>query len=232
LTRSGVILPAEMASAPSSVPPGVPTDPAARSYERSAGVAAIATGIGGLVYSVAFLGGVVAGAAPELGTLVASLALMLGGLLSVAVLVTIYRRLLESASAVALLGLVLVAVGAMGAVIHGGYDLANAVQPPRANPLAQAELPNPVDPRGLLTFGVTGLGLMVLMLQARASAVLPSPLATLGVVVGGLLVLVYIGRLVILTPTDPLVAVPAALTGLVLSPAFYVWLGLELRRDR
>jgi hypothetical protein len=48
--------------------------------------------------------------------------------------------------------------------------------------------------------------------------------------VGALLVVVYLGRLIILTPTNPLVAVPAALTGLVLSPLFYIRLGLELGR--
>lgn len=208
------------------------TNSASRDYERGAGLAAMATGLGGFVYSIAFLGGVVAGFAPELGLVVASIALMAGGLLSVAVLVTIYRRLLDSAAAVALLGMVLVAVGAMGALVHGGYDLANAIQPPLADPLAEAQLPNPIDPRGLLTFGVTGLGLLVLMLQARRSAILPANLAALGVVVGIVLVVVYLGRLIVLTPTNPVVAVPAALAGLVLSPAFYIWLGLELRRGR
>jgi hypothetical protein len=43
---------------------------------------------------------------------------------------------------------------------------------------------------------------------------------------------VYLGRLIVLDPTNPLVAAPAALTGLILSPAFYIWLGLELRRGR
>lgn len=206
-------------------------DAAARAYERMAGAASIAAGVGGVVYSIAFLGGVVAGWAPQLGTVVASLALMVGGILSVAVLVAIYRRLLESAAAVALLGLVLVAVGATGALVHGGYDLANAINPPVTDVLAEAELPFPIDPRGLLTFGVTGLGLAVLMLQSRRSQALPANVAGLGVLVGGLLVVVYLGRLIVLTPTNPLVAVPAALTGLLLSPAFYIWLGMELRRQ-
>src|SRR5438132_233034 len=91
---------------------------AARSYERRAGSVAIAAGIGGIVYSVAFLGGVVAGWAPDLGKLVSAVALLV----------------------------------------------------------------------------------------------------------------VYLGRLIVLDPTNPLVAAPAALTGLILSPAFYIWLGLELRR--
>ena len=81
-----------------------------------------------------------------------------------------------------------------------------------------------------MTFGLTGLGLLVLSLLARGEATLPRGLATLGAVVGVLPVIVYLGRLIILTPTNPLVAVPAALTGLVLSPAFYIWLGMELRR--
>jgi len=208
-----------------------PDDAAARAYERMAGTASIAAGIGGVVYSVAFLGGVVAGWAPEVGIVVASLALMVGGILSVAVLVAIYRRLLESAAAVALLGLVLVAVGATGSLVHGGYDLANAINPPLTDVLAEAELPFPIDPRGLLTFGVTGLGLAVLMLQSRRSRALPANIAGLGVLVGALLVVVYLGRLIVLTPTNPIVAVPAALTGLILSPAFYIWLGLELRRQ-
>ena len=212
------------------VPPVPEHESAAVAYERVAGAAAIAAGIGGVVYSVAFLGGVVGGAAPELGIVVASVALMVGGILSVAVLVAIYRRLLETAAAVGLLGLMLVAVGAMGAIVHGGYDLANAINPPVTDVLAEAELPHPIDPRGLLTFGITGLGLLVLMLEARRSAVLPANLAGLGALVGVLLIVVYLGRLIVLTPTNPLVAVPAAATGLLLSPAFYIWLGLELRR--
>jgi hypothetical protein len=48
--------------------------------------------------------------------------------------------------------------------------------------------------------------------------------------VGALLIVVYLGRLLILTPTNLLVAVPAAATGIVLSPIFYIWLGIELRR--
>ena len=203
---------------------------ASAAYERLAGAGAIAAGIGGIVYSVAFLGGVVAGWAPELGVTVAAIALMVGGFLSVLVLVALYRRLVGSAAAVGLLGLMLVAVGATGAMVHGGYDLANAIHAPVTDVLAEAELPSAIDPRGLLTFGITGFGLFVLAWQSRRSGTLPAGLATLGMVVGALLIVVYLGRLIILTPTNLLVAVPAAATGLVLSPLFYIRLGIELRR--
>ena len=208
-----------------------PPRPTARAYERDAGSTAIVAGIGGIVYSVAFLGGVVAGWAPQLGIIVASIALMVGALLSVAVLIAVYQRLAGDSRAVGLIGLVLVAMGAAGAIAHGGFDLANAIQPPTIDVLADAGLPNPVDPRGVMTFALSGLGLLLLSALARGDRALPRGLATLGVAVGVLLVIVYLGRLIILTPTNPLVAVPAALTGLVLSPAFYIWLGLELRRS-
>lgn len=210
--------------------PASPNDDSAAAYERLAGAGAIAAGIGGIVYSVAFLGGVVGGWAPRLGLTVASIALMAGGFLSVLVLVALYRRLLENAAAVGLLGLMLVAVGATGAMVHGGYDLANTIHAPVTDVLADAQLPSPIDPRGMLTFGLSGLGLLVLAWQSRRSGTLPRNLATLGMAVGALLIVVYLGRLIILTPTNLLVAVPAAATGLVLSPIFYIWLGLELRR--
>ena len=199
-------------------------------YERDAGSAAIVAGIAGIVYSVAFLGGVVAGWAPQLGIVVASVALMLGAVLSVAVLLAVYHRLGGDDAAVGLFGLILVVVGAAGALTHGGYDLANAIHPPLTDVLGDAQLPNPVDPRGLLTFGASGLGLLVLALLARRAGTLPRGLAKLGAVVGLLLMVVYLGRLIILTPTNPIVAAAAGLTGLVLSPAFYLWLGTELRR--
>jgi hypothetical protein len=211
---------------------GEPAEDSARSYERRAGGVAIAAGIGGIVYSVAFLGGVVAGWAPDLGKLVSSIALLVGGIFTVAVMVAIYRRLLPVSAAAALLALALVVIGATGAAVHGGFDLANAINPPVSDPLADAKLPSPIDPRGLLTFGLSGLGLLLLMVKAREFAVITPRLGGLGVLLGALMIVVYLGRLIVLDPTNPLVAGPAALTGLILSPAFYIWLGLELRRRR
>ena len=49
--------------------------------------------------------------------------------------------------------------GALGAAIHGGYDLADVLHPytvPR--PMRRAQ----IDPRGMLTFGASGLGLWVI----------------------------------------------------------------------
>jgi hypothetical protein len=81
-----------------------------------------------------------------------------------------------------------------------------------------------VDPRGLLTFGVTGLALILV------GSLVGEGRGWLAYLAGGLLILVYLGRLIVLTPTSPLVLGPAALAGFLVNPAFYVWLGLWLRR--
>jgi hypothetical protein len=207
-------------------PPTITRDDA--SFSAWAGAAGIAAGIGGVIYSAAFLGGVVLDFNRELGILVASAALMVGGLLSTVVMVAIYERL--GGGGLAVIGLAFALMGALGAIVHGGYDLANALNPPFADPLADAGLPSPVDPRGLLTFGMAGLGLLILALLARREGALSRPVATIGIVFALLLIVVYLGRLVILTPTNPLVAVPAGLAGVIVGPFFYFAAGLELRR--
>jgi hypothetical protein len=207
-------------------PPATRDD--ASGFEAWAGIAGMAAGIGGVVYSAAFLGGVVLDMNPELGILVASAALMIGGLLGTVVMVAIYRRL--GSGGFAVVGLAFALMGALGALAHGGYDLANALNPPTADPLTEAGLPSPVDPRGLLTFGLAGLGLVILAALALREGALSRSVAIFGIAFGVLMIVTYLGRLVILDPTSPLVAVPAALAGVLVGPFFYFAAGLELRR--
>jgi hypothetical protein len=197
-------------------------------FARWAGIAGMAAGIGGVIYSAAFLGGVVLGFNPELGLLVASAALMAGGLLSTVVMVAIYRRL--GGGGLAVVGLAFALMGALGAITHGGYDLANALNRPASDPLADAGLPSPVDPRGLLTFGLAGLGLLILAALALGEGALSRPVAWFGIAFAVLMIVTYLGRLIVLDPTSPIVAVPAGLAGVLVGPFFYFAAGLELRR--
>ena len=194
------------------------TDP---SLQRAAAAAAIAAAVVGLLYSISFV--VVSRLNPASGALLSALFLLLGGLLGVVAFLGVYDRRREDRPAFSLLFVVLGAAGGLGAAVHGGYDLANALHPPASLP---GDVPNPVDPRGFLTFGVTGLALLLLGALVQEG---PGRLAYLA---GGLLILVYLARLIVLAPTSPLVLVPAALAGFVVNPAFYLWLGLWLRRSR
>lgn len=207
------------------------TRPLSSTYNAFAGACAVLAGVAGFLYAVAFIGLVLTGASPEFGFGLASFLLLVGSLLGAAGLTALYPRLRAVDAGFALLALVLGVGGSFGAAVHGGFDLANVlhVPPADANP-ALAGLPNYVDPRGLLTFGAAGLGLLVASWLITRSPSLPTRLGYLGYLAGALLILVYLARLIILTPTNPLVAAPAALAGFIVNPAWFIWLGLTLRR--
>jgi hypothetical protein len=117
--------------------------------ERLAGYAAILTALAGIGYAVCFVI-----LKSDLGSAVF---LLVGSVLSLGVLVTLYGRFRDVEPTLSRVALVLAAIGAAGAAIHGGYDLANTLHPAGA-PSGTA---NPVDPRGLLPFGASGLALLV-----------------------------------------------------------------------
>lgn len=192
------------------------------SFDRYAGLAALLAALIGLLYSVAFV--------VLQNPLLYSLCLMLGGLLSVVALVALFERLGEVDAQVAMLGLILGGVSALGATIHGAYDLAIVINPPGDVPAGVAALPSQIDPRGVLTFGVAGLSLFVAGLLMRRSTHFARGFTALTFLLATLLVIVYLGRLIILTPSNPLVLAPAAITGFVINPLWYTWLGIQLRK--
>jgi hypothetical protein len=165
------------------------------SFERFAGTCAVLAGVAGFLYAVAFV--------VLQNVLLSGLFLMLGGLLSTAVLVAVYDRLRETDASFALWALLLGIAGALGSAVHGGYDLANAINPPPSIP----DLPNPLDPRGLLTFGVAGAALFVVAWLILRGGRFPKGLGYIAYLSAVLLVALYLGRLVILEPTSPVMVV-------------------------
>jgi hypothetical protein len=95
---------------------------------------------------------------------------------------------------------------------------------------AFADLPNPVDPRGLLTFGVAGLGIFLISWLIGRSHHFPRGLNYLSYLTAVLLLVLYLARLIILTPTNPVIAITALLNGFLVNPLWYVWLGIVLLR--
>jgi hypothetical protein len=196
-------------------------------FERLAGAAAVLVAVGGLVYSIAFV--IYLDNEARWSAYVQALALLIGGVLTTAVFVALYERLRAVDASFALWALVLGLVGAIGSAVHGGYDLANLANPPET---LAADLPNALDPRGLGTFALTGLSILVVSALVLRGGRLPRGLAFLGFVAAVLLVWVYIGRLVILDPKSPGVLPFAVVLGFVVNPAWYAWLGVTLLRGR
>jgi hypothetical protein len=187
------------------------------SFEKFAGWSAILAGISGFLYSISFI--------VLRSGLLSALFLMLGGLFSAAALTALYQRVRVTESGFALFGFFLSLSAALGSAIHGGYDLANAIHPP-ASP--SAGLPNAIDPRGLLTFGVAGLGLFILSWLVTQNLSFPKGLAYLGYLSAALMIVLYLGRLIILDATNLAIVVPALLEGFIVNPLWYVWLGRVL----
>ena len=184
-------------------------------FQRFAGWAAVLAGVAGAGYAVSFV-------VLKVPTL-SALFLTTAPLLATAGLVAVYTRLREVDAEFALLGLAFGLIGSVGAAVHGAYDIATILRPETGAP----DLPNAIDPRGFLTFGLTGIALIILAWLATRSDVLPSWVGPLGLLLGVVLVLTWLGRLVVFEATNPLVLGPALVAG-VLSPLFYLGLGAWL----
>ncbi len=206
----------------------------AMTFDRFAGLCAILAGIAIFLYSLAFI--VIAQRAPEIGALLSALFLLLNGLLVTAPLTAVYGRLRETEPLFALWAWILGISGALGAAIHGGYDLANAINPPTALSAdvaaGLAALPSQIDPRGLLTFGMAGIALLGVAWLIGRGASLPRGLGSLAYLLAILLVIIYVGRLILLNPANPVLLVPILLTGFLVNPGWFIWLGLVLWRGR
>ena len=189
--------------------------------ERFAGLCAILAGLSGFLYSISFV-------FLKNGLLLA-LFLMLGGLFATVVLTALYRRVQTVEATLARLAWILGIVGAFGAIIHGGYDLANAINPPAPNfALAIASLPSSIDPRGLLTFGVAGISFLCFAWLIGRSASFSSSMSYLTYLLGILLVVLFISRLIILDTRNPLIVIVGSLSGFIANPLWYLWLGTTL----
>ena len=125
-------------------------------------------------------------------------------------------------SGFALVIVVLGVAGALGTMIHGGYDLANAINPPLTQNL---DLPSQVDPRGLLSFGLTGLAILKASWLMGKVKSFPKNLSYLGFLSGILLLVIYLGRLIILDPASLVLKYPILIEGFIVNPIWYLWLG-------
>jgi hypothetical protein len=195
------------------------------SFEKFAGTAAILAGLVHFLYAVAFV--IISRSAPGVGALFSALFLLVAGLLSLTALTGAYQRLSRIDAAFALYALILGSVAQLGAAIHGGYDLANLINPPA---LVSADLPSQIDPRGLLTFGVMSLALFVIAGLMGRRKTFAKGLGYLGYALATLLLIIYLARLIILDPANPVLLLPVLVSGFVVNPAWYIWLGVVLWR--
>lgn len=203
----------------------------APSFDQFAGGCTIAAGIINFLYAIAFV--IIARSNPHLGGLLSALCLLLSGLLVTTTVTVLYQRLRTVDASLALWALPLGLAGALGAAIHGGYDLGNAINPPAIGSdltANLASLPSQIDPRGLTTFGLMGLALFVFTGLMNRHSGFSKGLVYLGYVLAALFIILYLARLIVFNPANPLLLIPVLVTGFALNPIWHLWLGLTLRR--
>ncbi len=191
------------------------------SFKRFAGYYAIAAGLAGFLYSLAFI--------VLQSNLWSALFLLLGGLLATAPLTALYQELRQADSSFALWAFLLALAGTLGSLVHAGYDLSNALHAPAS---LNADLPSATDPRGLATFGLAGIGLFVFAWLIVRSGQFPGGLGWLGYLSAVLMLVLYLGRLIVLQATSLVIVIPALLEGFIVNPAWYIWLGISLLRRK
>ena len=186
-------------------------------FERLAGWAGILTAIAGAGYAVAFV--VLKSAA------LSALFLLIAPFASTLVLAALYGRLGSVDAGLARWMFAIGLVGAIGGSVHGGYDLANVLHPPAT----MSDLPNAIDPRGLLTFGAAGVAALALARLMARSREFPTWTSVAAFALGSVLIATYLARLIVPDASSPLVLGPALIAG-ILSPLFYLGLGLWFLR--
>ena len=196
------------------------------SFEKLTGLAAIAAGVAAFLYAYAFI--ILSRSDPQTGGLFSALFLLLQGLLITKVYVALYHRVYKKHPSVSLWALILGIASALGMAIHGGYDLANAINLPDQIVLALANLPSQIDPRGLLTFGIGGWVLFTFSWLIQKTKTFSDGLVWLGYASAIMMVVLYVGRLTVLSPASPIILWPAIINGFIVSPLWYIWVGLNL----
>jgi hypothetical protein len=195
-----------------------------RRFERLAGLASFLVVVGAVLYSIFFIW-VVEGGGSNVQAIWFFL-LMLGGLGTVPVLVALYVRLRETDAGLALTAFLLGLGAALGAVLHGSFNLGAEVSPPEPASLGQEDVA-----RGALRYLVLGLFFLLTAWLIQEGRTLPMGLAYLGYLGGAILIFIYIGRLFdFITPDDYVSLIPPIVYGFAVHPLWYLWLGWILWR--
>jgi hypothetical protein len=196
-----------------------------RRFERLAGVCSLFVGLGALVYAILFITIVEGNEETEPWFAI----LLIGAIVSVPVLVGLYCLFAEFDQGLALTTLTLGLFGALGGIVHGGYELAVLITPPDTEIGVYPGLESVT--KGVLRYLVAGLALLLVAWLVWASGRLPRGIALLAAAGGVLLVFIYIGRLFdFITPGDYVSLIPPIVYGFIVHPLLYGWIGLTFLR--
>lgn len=194
-----------------------------RDFEAMASRMAYLAAATTVLYSLSFI--VLARSNAHLGAMLSGLFLALGALFVVPVSIGLFIRLRDWDAGYAALALALALIAAAGSMAHGFFDLAEGF-----HSSGTYTFPSPSDPRGVMTFGVAGLAVLTWSWIIARSGEMRAGLAYVGYADAALMLILFLGRLIILDATNPLIVVAALVGGFIVNPFWYLRLGSALSR--
>ncbi|MBX3084156.1 MAG: DUF4386 family protein [Anaerolineae bacterium] len=222
-----------------------------QTFKQWGGLAVIIVGVCSLLYGLLYVALIVLpGAKPptealtSFGTQCTNLLLAASGIFGIVASVAIFERLRLVNEGWARAALWLGVIGAVLGGLHGWYDfvrnpiLAQLYADPATASVSTVvgSLPSSIDPRGLGTFGLTGLSILIISQLIYQAESLPKRLGAVAQISSALLGLIFLGTVLWADGTGPAFArylflIPGPLQAIVVGPLYYIWFGSLLRRN-
>jgi hypothetical protein len=194
-------------------------------FERFGSLAAMMTGILSIVYAVLFL--FVSRANEYVGILGSWIVLGGTAFFAIAAYVALYQRLKERESGFALFALLLSGMAAFAMLQHGAFE---AIEIYRAGAVSTAlGAPSQVDPAGLATFGVVGVGAFLWGWLIVRTGSLPRTLGYVGILNAVLLVVLFFATIV---GSQIIILISGGLTLVIVGPVWWIWVGRALANQK
>ena len=222
-----------------------------QSFKQWGRLSVIIVGLCSLLYGVLYVALIVLpGAKPpaevltSFSTQITNLLLAASGIFGIVASVAIFERLRKVSEGWARVALWLGVIGAVMGGLHGWSDvvrnpvLAQFYADPTTASVSTVvgSLPSTVDPRGIGTFGLTGLSILIISQLIYRADGLPRRLGMIALLSSALLGLIFLGTVLWADGTGPnfaryLFLIPGPIQAIIVGPLYYIWFGMLLRRD-
>lgn len=191
------------------------------SFQRFGSLAAILTGVLSIVYAVLFL--FVTRANEYAGTLGSWVVLGGTAFFAIAAYVALYQRFNDREPGFSLFALLLSGMAAFAMLQHGAFEAIELVR--RGSATGALGAPSQVDPAGLATFAVVGIGSFLWGWLILRTNHMPRALGYVGILNAVLLILLFIATIF---SSQTLILISGGLTSVIIGPVWWIWVGRAL----
>lgn len=194
-------------------------------FDRYGSLAATLTGVLSIVYAVLFL--FVTRVNEYTGTLGSWIVLGGTAFFAIAAYVALYQRFREREPGFSLYALLLSGMAAFAMLQHGAFEAIEMVR--RGSVSSALGAPSQVDPAGLATFAVVGVGAFLWGWMILRTGIFPRNLAYVGILNAVLLVILFFATVF---GSQTIILISGGLTSVIVGPLWWIWVGRTLASNK